>query len=154
MSSIYDIAKDVKRASKEYLKQHDKDKYINYLEEKINSLISIARDFESKYTELQNSVNKESNFEFDEMHKNILKFFVNDIKDSIKKSTLDSVFKSSLEYQIAFEELLQAKYIKYSFGTISESFYVVDGNKTVEVLKLFTKWMEGRYINESENLEI
>jgi|SRR5690554_3757606 len=135
---IYDLAKNIKTARTEYKKTHAKDEYIQTMEKQLdeafNLITNLQSDLELLLIKLKEIDNK--TLLLNEKHKTILKAFVQKDGYTISDVELEGLVSFDLEYKIAFEEL-NNKYFKFTFGTSSETFYTLNEDRRIEVLKLF-----------------
>lgn len=126
----------IKEKSKELLKKHDYDKYVELVEEEYLSLYK-------KTIELQNKVNEyeeSRKLEINTNHIQILKLFTKDIDYTATDYDLNGILKENIELEISFNELRENEYIYYvgsRWNAIEGDYreYSLKENKISEVLK-------------------
>lgn len=131
------IAKDISEVRKEYLKSQAKDDYIKLMEIQLDQALNLLSSLEVRLHHYEDV----GLFSLDDSHLKILKMF----KDSkTEKLVNDYIFPEfSDDDRIAFEELLQNKYIHVVSANIyGQVVYAISKDKIVEILKLLRPYKD------------
>jgi hypothetical protein len=130
--------------SREYRKNHDKDNYIDFLEEVNNELIKEFQEIIKENDELKKQIEETNDNRLKTMHLEILSI-ANKEEEGISTFSLDKLYEEDQKYKIAFSELQDWDYLLYShsygaalMNSRTISYYVINTNKKTEVLKLLS----------------
>lgn len=130
---------ELEERSRTYRKKHDKDNYIEFLEEKNTILLNEYRDLYEENEKLKDLIKTKDSIELSDYHLNILSVAVTN-KNSINQSTLDELYSQDSNYKIAFSELLDKSYfeennvfLQYSSGVVE---YYISDKKATSIYKM------------------
>lgn len=133
-SFILDLSKTVLEARKEYKKKHDKDSYIDILEDSFEELKIEYQKLENENHKLQNIINEYKEIKYNINHHEIIKQFTN---YECEYDKMYNFVKDNLDYQKALYELIDQDII-YHYND-NDDYLILEHQrvKAINILQLF-----------------